>query len=393
MANQPFAPMVEINRGGLTESNHRGAVAVVDSGGRLVASLGNPREPILLRSSAKPFQALALVCSGAAKAYGITDEELAVVCSSHGGAAQQVALVESVLRKAGLDESVLQCGTHPPMDPRVRRLLAQEGREPEPLHNNCSGKHAGMLATARHLGLTLHDYLDPGHGVQQAIMGLLAFLAGMDADDIRTVRGGCSAPTACLPLRSMALAMARFAAAGEDLTAAANIDIAASLRDPDEEVAEFYDDPPCEPDDQAEPDDDQDEDLPVSVERGLAVLWRAMRDHPVIVAGPHGRIDTDIMRTCGQMGVPAVAKAGAEGVYAMSAVVEGESYGIALKIEDGAERARNAAAVQVLVALDLIPDEAAQALAGYHRPVVLNCRGDAVGSVVPSFQLNLGIPG
>ncbi len=390
MASQSFAPMVEISRGGLIESDHRGAVAVVDSSGRLVASLGNPREPILLRSSAKPFQALALVCSGAAQAYGLTDEELAVVCSSHGGDERQVELVESILQKAGLDESMLRCGIHAPMDPAVRRSLAREGREPGPLHNNCSGKHAGMLATARHLGLTLHDYIEPDHGVQQAILGLLAFLAGMEADQIQTARGGCSAPTACLPLRSMALAMARLAAAGEGLLRPDPGNMDPSLLVPDEEVAEFYDDPPDEPPDQGREFEDE---LPVPLEEGLATLWRAMRGHPMLIAGAQGRIDTDIMRSCGQVGIPLVAKAGAEGVYTMAMALEDEAYGIALKIEDGAERARNAAAVQVLVTLDLIPDEAAQALAGYHRPVILNCRGDVVGSVVPVFQLNLGIPG
>ncbi len=378
--------MVEINRGGLVESHHRGAVAVVDSSGRLVASLGNPREPVILRSAAKPFQALALVCSGAAKAYGLTDEELAVVCSSHGGDERQVALVESILQKAGLDESMLQCGVHAPMDPTVRRSLAREGREPGPLHNNCSGKHAGMLATAKHLGLTLDDYTEPDHGVQQAILGLLAFLAGIEADQIRMAKGGCSAPTACLPLRCMALAMARLAAAGEGILRPDPSAFEDSLPDPDEDVAEFYDDPPDQEPDQG---NEVDDELPVSLEEGLAVLWRAMRGHPVLIAGGQGRIDTDIMRCCNQVGIPLVAKAGAEGIYAMALALEDEAYGIALKIEDGAERARNAATVQALVALDLIPDEAAQALAGYHRPIILNCRGDAVGSVVPVFQLNL----
>ncbi len=391
-ANQSYLPMVEVTRGQRVESLHRGAIAVVDSRGRLIASLGNPKEPVYLRSSAKPIQALALVCSGAADAFKLTDEELAVVCGSHSGEPRHVELVQSVLRKAGLKVSDLQCGAHPPFDPASRRALAQAGEEPSALHNNCSGKHAGMLAAAKHLGLPTATYLDSRHEIQVAIRGLLAFLAGMDPEEVGLAVDGCAAPTFLLPLRSFALAMARMAAAGENLEQG----IPEAIDDSEggagyseegrgeaelEEVAEY------------EVEDNEEETFPVSVPDGLARIWKAMKGNPVILAGSRGRICTDVMRVAAHLGIPLIAKSGAEGVYAMAVVDRGQAYGIALKVEDGAERARNAAALETLLQLGFLPNEARDTLVGYYRPPVLNQRGEAVGEVRVRFRLNRGLPG
>jgi L-asparaginase II len=411
LPNQSFSPMVEVTRGERVESLHRGAIAVVDADGRLVGSWGNPAEPVYVRSSAKPFQALALVCSGAADAYGITEEELAVVCGSHSGEPQHVQLVRSVLHKAGLGDGDLRCGIHPPFDPGVRRTLALSGEEPNPLHNNCSGKHAGMLAAARYLGLPTASYVDPEHDIQIAIRGLLAFLAGLETDEVGLAVDGCAVPTFHVPLRGFALAMARLAAVGEGLEmdslapAEGEDDLDGEPYEPDEDEpegprrrapqtslqgsGEGAEDAPSSAPESAS-DDDQ---FPVPVPEALERIWTAMKNHPVLIAGSRRRLCTDLMRVAGPMGIPLVAKSGAEGVYAMAVVQRGQAFGIALKVEDGAERARNAAALETLFQLGLLPGEAREALAGYHHPVVRTLRDEPVGEVRPHFRLNRGLPG
>lgn len=382
-AQNSTQPMVEITRGGQVESLHRGAIAVVDAQGRLVASLGQPKHPFFARSAAKPFQALAFVCSGAADAYGVTDEELAVICGSHSGEPRHVELVESLLHKTGIAAGQLQCGLHPPFDTQVRRALYESRQSPSVLQNNCSGKHLAMLATARYLGLTLEDYLHPEHGVQVAIRGLLAFLAGLEPEEIDLAVDGCGAPAFHLPLRAFALAMARLAEAGE------------GLAPPDDDDRELEDELYDETDRPSSPASDAEgaEALPVPLSGGLARVWKAMKEHPVLVAGSRGRLDTDLMRVAADHQVPLIAKSGAEGVYALAAVREGEAFGIAVKVEDGAERARNCASLETLYQLQLLPEDALDELSGYHQPVLLDRRDEPAGEINPVFKLNRGLPG
>ena len=391
VSTNSYQPMVEITRDARLESLHRGAVAVVDARGKLVASLGNPKQPVYLRSAAKPFQALALVCSGAADAFGVTEEELAIICGSHSGEARHVALLEGLLHRTGLRAEQLHCGIHPPFDAQARRTLVESGLAPTVLHNNCSGKHAGMLVTSKHLGLTLEDYTDPDHGVQTAIRGILAFLAGLEPDEIEIGTDGCAVPAFYVPLRSFSLAMARLASAGEGTD---------EVRPEDEALEDDLYDTEYEIDGteeggagplEAATGGEADGSLPVSLPIGLARAWRAMISHPVIFGGSRGRLDTDLMRVAAEHGVPLVAKSGAEGVYAVGVVREGEAYGITLKVEDGAERARNSAAVEILRQLDLLPEEAIDLLSGYHQPVILTRRDEAVGEVNPIFRLNRGL--
>jgi L-asparaginase II len=406
--NQAFVPMVEITRGRHVESVHHGAIAVVDAAGRLYASLGDPKEPVFVRSSAKPFQALALVCSGAADAFGVTEEELAIVCASHSGEPRHIELVGSLMRKAEIKPSDLHCGIHPPFDVASRRALAAAGEEPSVLHNNCSGKHVGMLAAAKHLGLPLSGYVDPEHDVQIAIRGLLAFLSGLDPDDLGVAIDGCGAPTFFLPLRGFALAMARLAAAGEGTSQPLAKDEFGPNDEEDyeddeedeafradieyEEEAEGGSPRPVSSEQQeAEPGGE--DGFPVSVPQGLARVWRAMKNNPVLIAGSRARLCTDTMRVASHLGIPFVAKSGAEGFYAMALVHHGRALGIALKVEDGAERARNAAALETLFQLDLLPEEAREPLSGYHQPPILNRLDRPVGEVHARFRLNRGLPG
>lgn len=379
---QVYAPMVEVTRGPWVESAHRGAIAAVESGGRLIASLGATSQPYFVRSCAKPFQALALVCSGAADAFGVTDDELAVICASHSGEPEHVSRVASVLQKAKIDPRYLACGVHPPFDAKARRQLAADGREASELHNNCSGKHAGMLLTAKHLGLPLDNYVDPDHGVQIAIVGLLGFLCGLEPTEIDIGIDGCTAPTFQVPLRAFALGLARLAAQGEGIQSELPVQ-----RDDEEEWDE--DAPAQLPLWREEAEDG----FPVPVRVGLARVWRAMKANPMLVAGTVGRLCTDLMNVARTFGVPLVAKSGAEGGYAIAVVAGGRAYGIALKVEDGAQRARDAAAIEALLQLELLPDEARGPLAGYYRQVVLNRRDEAVGEVRARFRLSRGLPG
>lgn len=383
--HQSYAPMVEVTRGGFVESSHRGVIAVVEASGRLVASLGSPAQPIIVRSCAKPFQALALVCSGAADAFGLTEEELAVVCASHSGEEQHVRAVASLLKKAGVDPNALLCGPHPPFDGPARRALAASGQEPTALHNNCSGKHAGMLVTARHLGLPLEQYTAPDHGVQAAILGLLGYLSGLEPSEIDLAVDGCTAPTFHLPLRSFALAMARLAAAGE------NLPVARSATGFEDEEEDRDNDWRVEAGTIAAYGEDEDT-FPVPVRAGLARVWHAMKSHPVLIAGSRGRLCTDLMNVARSVDVDLVAKSGAEGCYAMAVVQDDRAYGIALKVEDGAQRARDAAAIETLLQLDLLPESTSGSLAAYHQQVVLNRRDELVGDVRAHFRLHHGLP-
>jgi len=291
--------------------------------------------------------------------------------------------VASLLRRAGLEEKHLLCGVHSPFDPGTRRALLMAGQEAGALHNNCSGKHAAMLVTASYLGLSLEDYVNPDHDVQVAIRGLIAYLSGVSPEEIGVAVDGCTAPAYQIPLRGFALAMARLAAVGEGVGVAGEARRDAHGREENGEDEEEWT--------AFEPDTDDDEGFPVSIGTGLRQVWRAMKNHPVLVAGTRGRICTDLMRMAARCGVPLVAKSGAEGFYAWAAVHRGQAIGFASKIEDGAERARNTVLLETLFQLEVLPPEAEGPLASYHRPKVLNLRQQPVGELRPRFRLSRGL--
>ncbi len=330
--------LVEVTRGGRVESEHQGAIAVVGADGELIAHVGDVNLVSYLRSSAKPFQLLPLVESGAADRFGFTAAELAVIAGSHSGEPRHVDAVQSILRKIGLSAAALQCGSHAPFNAAAAKTLRVEGREPSPLHNNCSGKHAGMLAQAIDRGLSTDDYLDPQHPVQITIRQRLAELGDLTADHIGVGVDGCSAPCFALPLRSAALAFARLAGGHTD---------------------------------------------------GLRRVAHAMLDFPEMVAG-EGRIDTDVMRA-----VPGrlVSKGGAEGYHGMGLIrPAGSAWGIAIKIADGdGKRGGHPAIIEVLRQLDVLDDAALAQLHSYHTWPVTNHRGLAVGEVRANFHLQRAV--
>jgi len=325
--------LVEVTRGDEVESRHRGALAVLDAGGTVIAEWGDIGRLIYPRSAIKPLQALGLLESGAADAFGVGDEELALACASHNGEARHVALARAWLARIGLSESDLECGAHPPMGEQARAALLRAGAEPGAGHNNCSGKHIGMLTTARHLGARCAGYIDAGHPVQVAVREILSTLSDSDLESAPAGTDGCGIPTYAMKLRSLALAMARF----------------------------------------AEP-----EALALPRREAAGRIQAAMAAHPYLVAGT-GRFCTSVIEATGGA---VLVKSGAEGVFA--GAVPGRGIGFALKIDDGAKRASEVATAAVLRYLNLLDDEAIARLSDFAQPRLKNWRGREVGLVRPA---------
>jgi L-asparaginase II len=330
-------------RGPEVESIHRGAVAVSDPSGRVVAYAGDPELPTFVRSAAKPFQAMALFESGVMERAGLTVGELAAVIASHSGEPFHLKLIESLQEKTKVRADWLQCGVQPPFDPVTRREMARAGVAPTQMHNNCSGKHSGMLAVSLALGAPVESYIDPEHPVQAGNRRRLAKLSGMAPEAIGVAIDGCSAPAFRLPLGRFATAIAKLTAAGTCGAA---------------------------------------EEAP-----GLAACWRAMVEHPEGIAGTRERLDTTLMLAARAAGIPLIAKAGAEGTYTIGVLTPEGPVGIAVKVEDGGERGRNAVALEVLAQLGLLPEPVASAMKEFHRPRLRNFAGRDVGEVRPRFDL------
>lgn len=339
------APLVEVRRGPIVESRHRGHLAAVDGAGELVAFLGDPGAVTYLRSSAKPHQAIPLVASGAAEGFGFTDAELALACGSHSGQDVHVETVARMLEKIGLGDEALKCGVHEPFDRETARRLRERGERPGILRNNCSGKHTGMLALARHLGAPIETYDQIDNPVQQAILQTVERFSGVAADRIALGVDGCGVPVFGIPVRSMALMYARLVAPPRDIF--------------DEATA-----------------------------RACERLVEAMRTHPEMVGGTVERFDTEVMRaTDGRV----ISKVGAEGVYT-AGVFPCERWprglGLAFKIEDGEDRrARPTVAIEAFRQLGVLNDDALRALSPYASFTVRNHRGDFIGEIRASFDM------
>ncbi|HEX6144494.1 MAG TPA: asparaginase [Geminicoccaceae bacterium] len=316
---------VEVRRGGCVESRHRVRFAVARSDGAIVRSGGDIRAPVFPRSAIKPLQAVPLVESGAADRFGLGEVELALACASHSGQPEHVSAVGSWLSKIGCSADDLQCGAHLPYDEESAHRLIQAGERPGALHNNCSGKHAGMLALARHLGAPLRGYVEPDHPVQRAVAEVLQSFCDQPQLPAPGI-DGCGVPTWPVPLGGLAIAAARIASPAG---------------------------------------------LPDARRDAVRRLVAAMRSHPNLVAGER-RPCTRIMRALPEV----VVKTGAEGVY--FAALPARRLGLALKVEDGATRAAVAALMHLLrlVGVDL-PDR----LQDLATPVLTNRAGAPVGEI------------
>jgi L-asparaginase II len=328
--------LVEVLRGSRVESAHRGAVAVVDADGVTVLGLGDVAQPVFPRSAVKALQALPLLESGAADRYRLGEEELAIACGSHGGEPAHVTVVERMLSRAGMDASALECGAHRPSHPPSAEALTHAGRAPSPLHNNCSGKHAGFLCVARHLGVDHRGYVAPNHPVQQAVKSAIENLAGVALGQDHCAVDGCSVPTWAVPLANLAQAFARFGT-GRGL-APARADAAARLR-------------------------------------------AACARQPFFLAGT-GRFATVAMERLGER---AFVKGGAEGVFCCALPEQG--LGIALKCDDGAGRAAEAMMAALIIRLMPLNSEERATLERFARSAISNWNGIAVGRLRPTETL------
>ena len=336
--------LVELTRGGRVESWHRGAMAIADASGRLVWSAGDVERPVFARSALKMLQALPLVETGAADAYGVSDRELALACASHSGEAFHVETVAAWLERIDCDETCLACGPHMPNNEAATRALIREGRAPTRLHNNCSGKHTGFLTVARHLGVDPAGYERPDHPVQRHALGAIAEMCGLDVASMPVGIDGCTAPAAATPLSALATAMARIA-------------------DPS--------------------------GLSPARAEAATRLYAAVRANPLYVAGT-GRVCTAIIEAAG--GVASV-KTGAEGAFI--AVLGELGLGIALKIDDGAGRGAETVIAAVLAALGVV-DRETPSIAALADAKVVDTTGRTVGARRPSpwlaSELNGAVP-
>lgn len=335
--------LAKVMRGGTLESVHRGTLLVIDGNGEKIAEIGDSSIVTFWRSAAKALQTIPLIASGAADAYRLTDKEIALACASHSGESFHTDLASQMLEKVGLDETDMRCGSHLPFHKESAHSLIRKGEKETQLHNNCSGKHAGMLAFAKHIGADVETYLSIENPVQKTILKTVSTFTEVPQDEIKIGIDGCSAPNFAVPLSSMALAYAKLIK------------------------------PPLS----------FDEELRKACER----IVSAKMKYPEMVGGSF-RLDTKIMQSLqGKI----VCKVGAEGVWS-AGILPCEKWkkglSIALKIEDGNDdRARPVVAIELLRQLAVMTDESEETLKEFSPIILKNRMNKAVGEIVADFEL------
>ncbi len=335
-------------RGGRLESAHRARAAAADAKGRVLFALGDGNAGIYIRSAGKPFQALPLLEAGGERAFRLSDDDIALMCASHGGEPRHVRVAARLLRRGGFTARDLACGAHWPMHEPSALRLARRGERPTALHNNCSGKHAGLLLACRAYGFPARGYTLSTHPIQREVLRRISLFCGVPADSIPVAVDGCNLPVFFLPMSALARGYAALLSGAEG--------------------------------------------KPGTAEAAASRVVGAMTASPGMVAGKD-RFTTAFLRAGrGKW----IGKEGAEGVYAVGVRVSarsgGSAIGIALKIEDGSTRARDAVTLALLERLDLLPDRARAALSRYRRPAVRNVRGrlgrrDRSGGRSPSWAI------
>ncbi|WP_248926464.1 asparaginase [Paenibacillus hamazuiensis] len=329
--------VVHVLRGPVVESKHNGHIAVVDWQGRLLAHLGQYTHLTFARSTAKPLQSIPVVESGAAARTGMTQPEIALMCASHSGEPDHTEAARSILAKSGLTPDSLSCGVHEPWHRPTAEAMRLRGEKPTALHNNCSGKHAGMLALAACRGDSVAGYIRPEHPVQRRMRETVADMCGLSSEELAVGIDGCGVPVFGMPLWRLAYAFAR-------------------LGRPDS--------------------------LGPTRAEAAAAIVAAIRAYPRYIAGT-GRFDTQLIEaTRGRI----VGKMGAEGVFALT--VPDLGIGVAVKIEDGAERALYPTVVETLFQLGLLDEAEQKRLQSFRTPANTNWQGMQVGGLLPVFQLH-----
>jgi L-asparaginase II len=313
--------IAEVTRGPIIESRHCGSYVVADASGKIILQAGDITTPIYPRSAIKAFQCLPLIESGAADRFHLTDEEIALCCASHNGEPDHVRVARSILKKSGLDETCYECGAHWPSARQAAYQLVRDGQDCQPIHNNCSGKHAGMLALAKFLDLGIQDYVKPEHPVQRSVAAAIGKICDCDLNKAPMGIDGCSVPTWAMPLQNMALGFARL-----------NNSIA-----------------------------------------GQRIIL-AVKAHPFMVAGT-ADFDTDVMKAVPRLFV----KTGAEGVYC--GCIAHAGLGFAVKVDDGAARAAEVATAGLLAKLDVLTPEEREKLKSFQQMPLRNWRKIEVGEL------------
>lgn len=316
--------ITQVTRSGYVESFHVGYGVIVDSAGEVVRAYGDTHYPTYVRSSAKPLQGMAILRSGAYDDFKLSPAELAVICSSHSGEPAHTETVLRIFSKAGITPDLLDCGIHPPIHRASAQALQQSSISPSEIHNNCSGKHSGMLATSVQLGYPTEDYLNPDHPVQKYIYEIVKEYT--DLDHIHRGVDGCSAPVFHLPLQKVAMAFARI-----------------TQQDTKERQQ----------------------------------IFQAMNENPHLVGG-EGRFDTALMESYpGTM----MSKGGAEAVSAAGFIMpDGQVYGLAVKVLDGNYRAIGQMVLKMLEDIDFVQEPVSEKLLKWWKPDLKNHAKRTVGT-------------
>jgi L-asparaginase II len=332
--------LAKVIRGETVESIHRGHLIVVDGAGETLFSLGNPASVTFFRSSAKPFQAFPFLTSGAAMRFGFLENEIALACGSHSGESYHVETTRKMLDRIGLSEADLKCGAHLPFDEVRTEEMLRRGEKPTQLHNNCSGKHAAMLAVAKHTGADLQTYEFLENPVQREILKVVSKFTDVPEDEIKIGVDGCAAPNFAVSVAAMALSFARLVLPASDF---------------DDETRE-----------------------------ACRRIVSAMISYPEMIGGSR-RLDTLLMQNASRQ---LISKIGADGVYVAGVLPSPRwktGLGIAFKIEDGDDkRARAVTAIELFRQLEIFEPET---LKEFSPLPIKNRRGDTVGRVEASFKI------
>ncbi|PYI04732.1 thermolabile L-asparaginase [Aspergillus sclerotiicarbonarius CBS 121057] len=337
---------VVTNRGSVIENRHQVHAVVTDATGRVLSAVGNPARITLARSAAKPAQALAVLETGAVDQFGFDEADLALMCASHSSEDRHVDRARAMLAKAHVEEGDLRCGGHPAVSEAVNRAWIKRDFTPTAICNNCSGKHAGMLAGAKAIGAPTGDYHQANHPLQRQVKRVVEGLAGLELDGAEWAIDGCNLPAPAFPLHHLARIYARIA--------------------------------PSDP--------------PAAQTQALARIFQAMARYPHLVGG-EGRFCTVLMETFARA---LIGKVGADGCYAVGVRPSDQTrqlgvdgaIGIAVKIEDGSLDILYAAVVEILAQLRLGTSDQLQPLAAFHRPQIRNTADVVTGETSHQFRMS-----
>lgn len=328
--------LLEVTRGSIVESIHRGDIAVVNNEGVVLFKLGNINHLCYMRSASKPIQAIAALETGIIEKYGLNLAEIALTMSSHSGEKIHIDTLVSIMQKTGISSDSLKCGTHEPLGTEAARKLVSGGEMPNSLHCNCSGKHLGQLAAVKAKGLPMENYYKPGGGIQPEILDIISAFSDVEAVRIKLGIDGCGVPVFGIPLWNMAYSYANLCSKA------------------------FMDG---------------------KYDRSREYVLQAMAKHPEMIGGK-GRFDTELLSHFGDR---LIGKFGDEGVYCVGLV--GKGIGIALKIEDGHTRAVGPVILETLRQLGVVEVEELESLKHLWKPSIKNHRGEQVGEIKSVFSI------